>query len=150
MELRRRAMGAGITVTMRRIDDPDPDKEEYKTPTGRRIDPIMSVGAYSVQRPKPADLRLYPRQDWALGRQPGGDTPVVDDWCWLGTDEVYPAIEEYLLASLGGLPDDAVKVEDLNYHVTVYWRERSGEEGLAAILTFLDGVKKITLVDEEC
>jgi len=144
MALRRRAMGSGIMVELTRIRDPIPDQEKYRTGTGRRVEPILSVVAYRVHRPRPDDRRAHPRLDWALLRQPGGKLPFVPGWSFEQPVDLPPATRTLLQASLPLLPDDVVKVDEVNYMVSVYWHENSGEAGLDSISNLLTGMKRVT------
>ncbi|MEX0940919.1 MAG: hypothetical protein WD002_00065 [Pseudomonadales bacterium] len=150
MFLRKKAMADGFSVELTRIDDPDPDPEKYLSNTGKPLERVMSVAAYRFPRRKPPDWRRLPNINWALVRRRnavGQGLPA--NWVW---DEPPPGemsreLRAYIAGSLQKLPDDVVRVDESKYVISVYWTERGGEVGVAAIITFVKACAEISPFD---
>ena len=147
MRLRKQAMESGISVELTSIRDPIPRQDKYISNTGKSLEPIVKLVAYRMPRTKPRHWRLSPAIDWALER---GDAEMPDLpglWRWSESkpETLSEAMNEFLRNELISLPDDVVKIEELNYVMSIYWHERSGEVGLASILRFLNGCIDIPL-----
>ncbi|MCB1692900.1 MAG: hypothetical protein KDI19_09045 [Pseudomonadales bacterium] len=146
MALRRTASSNGLTVELTHIDDPDPDPEKYLSNTGRPLPRVMAVIAYRKPVKKPAEWRRIPAVDWCVVRRQGGKaTGLPEGWDW---DVPLPAhantkLASFVVGALTTLPDDAVKVEERSWIVSVYWNERGGVEGLNAIIDFSKTVSDI-------
>ncbi len=154
MKLRKLAMGQGIGVELTTIVDPIPKQDKYLSNTGRPLDPILSVAAYRLARPAPRSWKKPDSIDWAVERRAdsasdsSGDLP--DSWHWVESkpDALPAAIELFLQQELALLPAEVVKIQEATNVLTVYWHERSGEEGLDRVIRFLQRCTEIpTSVD---
>lgn len=139
MNLRREAMRQGVHVEITKIDDPIPKQDKYITHTGRRLDPILNVTAYHLFRKKPAEWRQERTLSWSIERRvTPSTTGLPGNWEWIEKPVgLAPGLAESVASTLPLLPDDAVKVSETNYRVSVYWHERSGQSGLAGVMQFL-------------
>ena len=145
MRLRKRAMDQGISVELTRIEDPIPRQDKYMSSTGRPLEPILAVAAYRIARPKPREWRISAQIKWVVERQAENSTELPGRWHWDGSkpEEISPEFEEFLSRELSYLPDDVVKIQEVNSSLVVYWHESSSEEGLAAIVRFLQGALSV-------
>jgi len=138
--MRKAAMDAGVSVALTRIDDPDPDPEQYLSNTGKPLERVMAVVAYRQFRPRPDRWRQRPEIAWALNRQQGADVDgLPPGWRWQGTRlaDLPPALNKYLMGGIASLPDDVIRVEEQKFIISIYWRERADLQGLAKLLDFL-------------
>jgi hypothetical protein len=138
--MRKAAMDAGVSVALTRIDDPDPDPEQYLSNTGKPLERVMAVVAYRRFRPRPDRWRQRPEIAWALNRQHGADVEgLPPGWQWQDTRlaDLPPALNKYLMGGIGGLPDDVIRVEEQKFIISIYWRERADPQGLTKLLDFL-------------
>ena len=145
MRLRKQAMDQGISVELTRIEDPIPRQDKYLSSTGKPLEPILSVAAYRIVRPKPREWRISPQIKWVLERRAENSTELPGRWHWGNSKpkEISPEFEEFLSRELASLPDDVVRIQEVNSSLIVYWHESSGEEGLASIVRFLEGALSI-------
>ena len=149
MKLRRSAMSKGISVELTRIQDPNPHQDKYLSNTGKPLDPVLSIAAYRKGRPRPKQWRISPRIDWTLENDEIRSTDLHSselpgNWHWVPSkpSDLSDDFESFLKQELESLPADLVKIDDKNYFLSVYWHESSGDEGLAAIVRFLDACTK--------
>ena len=147
MNIRKEAMGKGISVELTSIQDPIPNQDKYISNTGKRLEPILKVAAYRISRRKPRHWRLSPVINWGLVRGEDDAPDLPGTWCW---SEAKPeALSEemgnFLVNEIASLPDDVVKIDEMNYVLSVYWHERSRQAGLASIVRFLNGCIEIPL-----
>ena len=147
MNMRKEAMGKGISVELTGILDPIPHQDKYISNTGKRLEPILKVAAYRVLRKKPRQWRLSSAIDWGLERGEDNAPDLPDTWCWSQAkpDALSKEMVGFLVNEIASLPDDVVKIDEMNYVLSVYWHERSGEAGLASIVRFLNGCVEIPL-----
>ncbi|MDA0791472.1 MAG: hypothetical protein O2780_18710 [Proteobacteria bacterium] len=142
MLLRRKAMAAGIHVDISRIDDPVPKQEKYLSNFGKQLPPHLTVTAYRRNRPRSAFSHRHKPVGWAVERRasPGSDG-LPGTWAWLPArpPRVTHEFAVFLADALGHLPEDAVRADEANGVISVYWHERTGEAGLGAVLDFIDG-----------
>jgi hypothetical protein len=138
-------MGQGISVELTRIEDPIPRQDKYLSSTGKPLEPILAVAAYRIARPKPREWRISPRIEWILERRAENSADLPGCWHWSKSkpDEMSLEFEEFLSRELASLPDDVVKIQEVNASLIVYWHESSGEKGLASIARFLQGALSI-------
>jgi hypothetical protein len=126
MKKRQAAMRVGISVEMTIIDDPDPDPQKYLSTTGKPIPRKLSIAAYRIQRHKPKDRIIGESPGWVTMRfLDRHRTQLSRNWYWQGAalgPEILP-ISEILGRLLDQLPLDAVKVEEKNYFISIYWHE---------------------------
>jgi len=143
---RSEAKSRGISVELCSIEDPDPDPDRYLSATGKRLEPVIKCIAYRVARKRPLHWRRVARINWKLiqtGEHHLTDLPA--GWTWREPpNEVAEVLRQALAEELHRLPEDAIAVEEINYIVSVYWREKGGSEALQAVCNFLE---KIALVE---
>lgn len=149
MNMRKEAMAKGISVELTSIHDPIPHQEKYISNTGKRLEPILKVAAYRVGRKKPRHWRLSPAIDWELERGEDSSPDLPGTWCWSQAkpDALSKEMGNFLVNEIASLPDDVVKIDEMNYVLSVYWHERSGEAGLSSTVRFLNGCIEIPLHD---
>jgi hypothetical protein len=156
MNLRNAATGKGIIVELTSILDPIPRQDKYISNTGKRLEPLLKVVAYRVSRKKPRHWRLQPSVDWGLERGDEDAPELPGTWRWnpLKSDDLPLKIERFLVSELASLPDDVVKIDEINRVLSIYWHERSGDDGLAVIVRFLNGCIEIPIdyleADPDC
>ncbi len=145
MKLRRSAMNEGISVELTSIQDPIPHQDKYLSNTGRPLPPVLAVAAYSMVRRKPNEWRVAPRIDWTLEKR-GNSSDLPDNWHWAAArpQEMSEEFSSFLGLQLESLPPDVVKIEEVNYFLSVYWHESSGDAGLSSIVRFLNACTKET------
>ena len=145
MRLRKQAMDQGISVELTRIEDPIPRQDKYLSSTGRRLEPVLAVAAYRIARPKPSEWRISPQIKWDLERRAENSAELPGRWHWSKSKpkEISQEFEEFLSRELASLPDDVVKIQEVNYSLIVYWHESSSEQGLVSIIKFLQGALSI-------
>ncbi len=146
MEKRKTAMSKGIGVDLVKLEDPDPDREKYLSGTGKPLERKLSVAAYRVQRSKPASWQQLARFRWSAQRFPMKSLqPISNGWfASFESEGSFPNdIKEFLEAKLGEFATDVVKVEEINYILTVYWHEQSD---VAQIIDFLKGCAELSLL----
>jgi hypothetical protein len=155
MALRREAMAQGINVEITTIDDPISDQEKYRSSTGKKLEPRLTVSAYRVARPQPREWRREPALIWRLERRAtaGADNDLPGTWCWAAgaLAEISREMQAFVVAGVALLPDDVVCIEENNRIVSLYWHERSGQSGLHAVRDFLNGciaVKPVAPADD--
>ncbi len=138
MALRRRAMSAGVRTELTTIDDPNPEAERYITVTGKRLEQKLKCIAYRLPRERPWNWRDLQPMKWSMSRGPDGwqsDEALPEST----SDELRAAVDE----ALETLPDDAIRVDEEHYVVSVYWCEKGGDGALDAII---ESLKKLSAV----
>jgi hypothetical protein len=80
-----------------------------------------------------------------LERRAENSAELPGRWHWSHSKpkEISQEFEEFLCRELASLPDDVVKIQEVNYLLIVYWHESSSEKGLASIVRFLQGALSI-------
>ncbi len=142
MLLRRKAAGVGLRVDITRIDDPVPKQEKYLSNLGKPLAPNLTISAYRRSRARAEARHPKGAVGWAIEKRalPGHDD-LPGTWAWLPMRP--PLISDeyarFLAEALRDLPEDAVRVDEAGGVISVYWHERTGELGLAAVLDFLEG-----------
>jgi len=152
MTLRRRASTEGLQVELSRIDDPDPEPGKYISLTGKPLDPILKCIAYRMPRKRIRDWRKQPVVNWKIAKKPGArNDSLPADWEWLETtsEKLPEQLKSAIREGLQQLPADVVVVEEKNYQVSIFWHERGGEAGLAAMIHFLKTVVSTPLIEPE-
>ena len=147
MALRRIAMSEGLSVELTRIEDPDPDPQKYLSNTGKPLERVMAVIAYRYARRRPANWRQVARVDWCLVRRQGaGGEGLPPNWTWEAgtTDRLSSAMRSFIGDNLAKLPNDVVRVEEINYVISVYWNEQGGTEAVNAIIGFVKDCALVT------
>jgi hypothetical protein len=56
-------------------------------------------------------------------------------------------LKAFVAERLETLPDDVVRVDEFKYVISVYWNERGGEPGVAAIIAFVKACTEILPFD---
>jgi hypothetical protein len=125
MAMRNAARSAGVSVELTSIADPNPDQDKYTSHIGKKIDPILKVAAYRVQRRRERDWRQLPQVNWCLQKDLGGHWHWTEPASEFMSDELCVWLDE----NINTLPNDVMQVDETSYNVTVYWHERvKGEE----------------------
>jgi hypothetical protein len=148
MQLRKRAMADGFSIELTRIDDPDPDPQKYLSNTGKPLPRVMDVIAYRYKRPRPSDWRRLPDVNWCIVRKKGQNSDLPGDWTWSpasvpGTGEMSNDFKVFFRQNIERLPADVIKIEEVKYIISVYWREHGGDESLDAIIAFVKACAEI-------
>lgn len=146
MAMRKVAMSRGLSVQLVNIRDPDPAPDAYLSNTGKPLEPIMKAMAYRIARRRPTDWRLIPQVDWCVFRKrdaPAGELPA--GWAYEREpgDQMSNDFKGFLATHLDNLPSDVIKVEEVNYLLSVYWNERGGLDAVNAVLAFVDECREI-------
>ncbi len=143
MAFRQQARAAGVSVALAKIEDPDSDRDKYLSATGRPLPRDLACVAYRRPR-KRKDNRDgmpvpgTPMPGWALVR----DKSVADQLSWVEADSknIDPVFRNLVEARVTDLPADIVRIDETAELVSVYWHERSDEQGLTSLLNFLKEV----------
>lgn len=145
MVLRRKAMENGFSVELTRIDDPDPDPQQYLSNTGKPLERVMAAIAYRKLRRRPPDWRRVPAEAWCVvRRRKAQGQGLPSGWDWeVKPAEPNPQLFLVLGRELPDLPNDVVKVEDIDYVTSVYWNENGGDEALSSIMEFSKAISNI-------
>lgn len=135
----------GISVGLCTIEDPNPNPDSYLSVTGKRLEPVIKCLAYRVSRKRPLHWKRVRRINWKLIASADARlADLPDGWKWHEpVDEIADVLRQALAAELPSLPDDVIAVEETNYVVSVYWREKGGPDALAGVCSFLE---KLALV----
>jgi hypothetical protein len=152
MIFRRHAMSLGIRVELTAIDDPDPDPEKYLSAIGRQKDRVIRCTAYHLARKKSNNWRRQPEPLWKVVR--AGGSPVADlpeGWRWQDEPDKWlpETVSDHLAKGLIQLPADALAAGEANWNITVYWLEKSGDEGLRAVCEFLKGIASASVPESQ-
>jgi hypothetical protein len=139
MVMRKSAREAGISVELTSIDDPNPDQEKYVSHIGKKIPAKLKVAGYRIQRRRIGDWRRLPAVNWCLEKK------FEDGWQWTETSQSMSGVlKRFLDEEVPKLPDDVEQVEESDYNIVVYWRERTkGSEG--NVLDFLKRCAELAL-----
>lgn len=146
--LRRAAMSEGLQTNLTTIADPDPDPEKYLSGTGKPLPREIKLIAYRLGRRRPNNWRKRPTISWVIVRRAGAeasDLPATWQWEASLPDSASDELRSFLTNRIGGLPDDVVRVEEEDYTISVYWREKGGTEALEAIVSFLKDCRETPL-----
>ena len=145
---RNEAKSRGISVELCTIEDPNPDPDSYLSATGKRLDPVIKCIAYRISRKRPLHWRRVARISWKLVQTQ--DARLADlpaGWKWHEpSNELAEVLRQALARELNRLPDDVIAVDESNYFVSVYWREKGGSDALEGVCSFLE---QLALVDSE-
>lgn len=118
-EVRRRAAGKGIRVTMEALPRQATDLHEPE-----RI-PVYR---------QPAAKGGGPTQEWMLVRAAyAHESHFLDDWAWQGRGRATPAERHCLEAKLPQLPDSIRALSGDPGGWSVYWTEAGGDRALGAL-----------------
>lgn len=139
MNMRKHAMGEGVSVELRTIDDPNPDQEKYVSHTGKQLPRDLKVVAYRLQRRREGDWRRLPKVEWRLQRKqnpPEGNEFVDFVWVRKPVDDMSDELIECIESRINQLPDDVEQVEEVGYIITIDWHEKTvGQEQI--VIDFL-------------
>ena len=140
MTMRNVARGAGVTVEITVIEDPNPDQEKYISNLGRKLEPKLNVAGWRLQRRRDRDWRQLPRVDWCLKRN------LDSSWRWepAPPPAMNPALVAWLDGTVQSLPADVEQVREQAYTIEVFWHEREpGSE--TQVIEFLRGCAALPL-----
>ncbi len=132
MQMRNLARGAGVSVDLTTIEDPNPNQDKYITHTGRKIPPDLKVTAWRQQRKRERDWRELPEVSWCAQRN------LDKSWRWHidPNEHASDELRNFLATSIESLPDDVDQVEESRYCITIYWHE-ADKESVQDVLDFL-------------
>ena len=142
MSMRRDALALGINVELTSILDPIPKQEKYLSSTGMQLEPSLSVSAYRMARKMSQSWRKIPTVNWAIERRvSNGDPYLPDTWSWgeKKPENMSEELVDFIATEIILLPDDVVRVDEINRIISIYWHERSDSDGVQQIAKFLDG-----------
>lgn len=142
MSMRRDAMALGINVELTSILDPIPRQEKYLSSTGKQLEPNLSVLAYRMARKTPQSWRKPTTVNWAIERRVSSvDAYLPDTWSWgeKKPKNMSGELVDFIATEIILLPDDVVRVDEINRIISIYWHERSDSDGVQQIAKFLDG-----------
>ncbi|MDZ7825594.1 MAG: hypothetical protein U5R48_05720 [Gammaproteobacteria bacterium] len=149
--LRARARALDLAVSVRRIEDPDPESADRVSSAGRARDPRLDVAAYGrgIRLPTGVEKRHVPgwQAVWMRhhadrvftpGMAPGwrlerADLPLLD-----------PVIER-LSALLRRAPRGTLSIEAGAGGCTLCWRERGGDAEVEQVAELLDDLRDFQL-----
>ena len=142
MSMRRDAMALGINVELTSILDPIPRQEKYLSSAGKQLEPNLSVLAYRMARKAPQSWRKPTTVNWAIERRVSSvDAYLPDTWSWeeKKPENMSGELVDFIAAEIILLPDDVVRVDEIDRIISIYWSERSDADGVQQIAKFLDG-----------
>ncbi len=138
MAFRQSARSAGVSVALVKVEDPDSDRDKYLSATGRPLPRDLACVAYRRPRKKAMSPAGIPTPGWRLTR----DKSCGNQLTWVESDsgDLDPTFRQFVESHLSDLPADVIRLDETAGLVSVYWHERSDEEGLAKLLGFLNRV----------
>jgi len=152
---RQTAMAAGLSVALTRIEDPDPNPEDYLSNTGKPLERVKAVIAYRLPRQRLGQWHQT-AVDWALERKlsqsPGPrDTGLPTGWHWSETQagQLPARLRQYLQVAIADLPNDVVRVEERKNIISAYWNERGDTIELTKLIDFLRDCAALPVAPED-
>jgi len=79
-----------------------------------------------------------PVPGWRVSRDKSLDNQLT--WIETDTGDIDPIFLQFIESHLSDLPADVIRLDETAGLVSVYWHERSDEQGLAKLLGFLNEV----------
>ncbi len=150
MGLRRTAMADGFRVDLTQIDDPDADPTAYLSNTGKPLPRIIKVAAYRLPRRRPDNWRSLPRINWQIARRAGTSSVELPDG-WVHLQPLHlatsAALKAFFQNAVAHLPDDVIMVEEDTFVVSVYWREKGGEDALSGVMAFVHECVQVPAIE---
>lgn len=138
MAFRQSARAAGVSVALVKIEDPDSDRDKYLSATGRPLPRDLACVAYRRPRKKVISQIPLPVPSWRVSRDKSLDNQLT--WIETDTGDIDPIFLQFIESHLSDLPADVIRLDETAGLVSVYWHERSDEQGLAKLLGFLNEV----------
>ena len=138
MAFRQSARAAGVSVALVKIEDPDSDRDKYLSATGRPLPRDLACVAYRRPRKKVISQIPLPVPSWRVSRDKSLDNQLT--WIETDTGDIDPIFRQFIESHLSDLPADVIRLDETAGLVSVYWHERSDEQGLAKLLGFLNEV----------
>ena len=138
MAFRQSARAAGVSVALVKIEDPDSDRDKYLSATGRPLPRDLACVAYRRPRKKVISQIPIPVPGWSVSRDKSLDNQLT--WIETDTGNIDPIFLQFIESHLSDLPADVIRLDETAGLVSVYWHERSDEQGLAKLLGFLNEV----------
>ena len=138
MAFRQSARAAGVSVALVNIEDPDSDRDKYLSATGRPLPRDLACVAYRRPRKKVISQIPLPVPSWRVSRDKSLDNQLT--WIETDTGDIDPIFLQFIESHLSDLPADVIRLDETAGLVSVYWHERSDEQGLAKLLGFLNEV----------
>jgi len=138
MAFRQSARAAGVSVALVKIEDPDSDRDKYLSATGRPLPRDLACVAYRRPRKKVISQIPIPVPGWSVSRDKSLDNQLT--WIETDTGDIDPIFLQFIESHLLDLPADVIRLDETAGLVSVYWHERSDEQGLAKLLGFLNEV----------
>ena len=138
MAFRQSARAAGVSVALVKIEDPDSDRDKYLSATGRPLPRDLACVAYRRPRKKVISQIPIPVPGWRVSRDKSLDNQLT--WIETDTGDIDPIFLQFIESHLSDLPADVIRLDETAGLVSVYWHERSDEQGLAKLLGFLNEV----------
>jgi hypothetical protein len=138
MAFRQSARAAGVSVALVKIEDPDSDRDKYLSATGRPLPRDLACVAYRRPRKKVISQIPIPVPGWSVSRDKSLDNQLT--WIETDTGDIDPIFLQFIESHLSDLPADVIRLDETAGLVSVYWHERSDEQGLAKLLGFLNEV----------
>jgi len=136
MAFRQSARAAGVSVALVKIEDPDSDRDKYLSATGRPLPRDLACVAYRRPRKKVISQIPIPVPGWSVSRDKSLDNQLT--WIETDTGDIDPIFLQFIESHLSDLPADVIRLDETAGLVSVYWHERSDEQGLAKLLGFLN------------
>ena len=102
----------------------------------------LSVLAYRMARKTPQSWRKPTTVNWAIERRVSSvDAYLPDTWSWgeKKPENMSEELVDFIATEIILLPDDVVRVDEINRIISIYWHERSDSDGVQQIAKFLDG-----------
>jgi hypothetical protein len=152
MRGRMLAMKRGVGVELTMIDDPVPDQDKYRTPSGLPLPTRLRVIAFRARHKQLVDEKMRPA-DWVARRVGAGANSrsmpqgvQVDDWrlsfeAGRAPKSVQEAqITDQIRLTVARLPASVVMLDWANRALSAYWEENGREEEVTLICDLLDSL----------
>ena len=152
MRGRMLAMKRGVGVELTMIDDPVPDQDKYRTPSGLPLPARLRVIALRVRHKQLVDEKTRP-PDW-VARRVGTEANTraipqgvqIDDWrLSFEASRAPKSAQETQLAdqirlTVARLPASVVMLDWANRALSAYWEENGQEEEVMLICDLLESL----------
>jgi len=146
MVKRKLAMADNLRVELTHIDDPDPNPEKYLSNTGMPLERRLAVKAYRLALRRPAEWREKPLNHWSFVRRLSHSslsrTDPVNGFLipgWESEDVPEEGFSEewrsFFEVRIPRLADDIVRIEEINFIVSIYWQEQGDVKELLEFLS---------------
>lgn len=155
MRGRMLAMKRGVGVELTMIDDPMPNQEKYRTPSGLPLPARLRVIALRVRHKQLVDEKKRPA-DWLAERvglganQPRNKPGIqVEDWRLVfegdrvASSQRETRLAEQVLEAATRFPRSVVALEWANRALSAYWQENGEEEEVSLICDLLESLLEV-------